>query len=215
MKYNYYDKTYYDWQKKAGVYGGMQDAWKFEHFIKPSDAVLDFGCGGGFLLENIKCKIKYGVDINMTARREAEEKGIRVFSSLDTIPFRQKFDAIISHHTLEHIEDPASVLKTLRKYLKKNGLSIHVVPIDDWRNEKKYNPKDVNKHLYTWTPLLIGNLFAHCGYLVQDTTIVAYQWLPLSRYYYKYIPKYLYYFLCKIWGALIRNREIRIIARPK
>lgn len=207
----YYNNTYFLWQKKAGEYGGMQDVWKFAPFIKKTDMVLDFGCGGGYILEKIHCKKKYGIDINQNARYEAEQKGIVVFERIEEISSSLKFDVIFSHHTLEHVENPAQILKLLRTHLKKGGVSIHVVPVDDWRKEKIYNSNDINKHLYTWTPLLIGNLFIHCGYRIKVITIAPYQWLPLSRYYYGYIPKFLYYSLCHIWGFILNIREVSIV----
>ncbi len=209
---NHYNQKYFSWQKKAGEYGGQQDLWKFKPFIKQSDFVLDFGCGGGYILEKLDCKEKYGIEINETAIKETRRRGISVFKKLSDLPSSVKFDVIISHHTLEHLENPAEILKEMKKYLKKSGVAVHVVPINDWRSEKKYAKNDINKHLYTWTPQLLGNLFTQCGYEVKEISITPYQWLPLSRYYFKYIPKFLYYPLGKFWGALLKIREMRIIA---
>lgn len=209
----HYSQKYYAWQKKAGEYGGTQDLWKFQSYIKKTDTVLDFGCGGGYILSGIQCKKKYGVEINHTAAQVAKEKNITIYTCVTDIPKNLKFDVIISHHALEHLENPVTHLKSLFKHLKKNGLAIHVVPVNDWRVDKKYNPKDINKHLYTWTPLLIGNLFVHCGYKIKDIQLYPYQWLPLSRYYYRYIPKLIYYVLTRLWGGIVSNREIRIIAK--
>jgi len=211
----HYDKRYYNWQRKAGEYGGQQDLWKFTPFVKKGYSVLDFGCGSGHILANLDCRGKYGIEINEGAIKEAKKRGITVFKKLKNLPKDSKFDVIFSHHTLEHIENPTEELKEMKKYLKKDGISVHVVPIDDWRIEKKYDPNDINKHLFTWTPRLLGNLFAHCGYEVKEITMTPYLWLPLSRYYYRYFPKFLYYTLCRSWGALLKNRELRITATLK
>lgn len=37
---------------------------KYTGYISKEDVVFDFGCGGGFLLKNIECKKKIGVEIN-------------------------------------------------------------------------------------------------------------------------------------------------------
>ena len=79
---NYYNKKYFDVQKKAGMYGVQQDIWMYEPFIKNDDKVLDFGCGGGYMLERLNCGSKFGVDINSQARREAEKKRIKVLKAL-------------------------------------------------------------------------------------------------------------------------------------
>lgn len=213
---DHYNKKYYDWQKKSGELGGMLDPWKFEPFVRKNDTVLDFGCGGGYILTRLKCRRRFGVDINPAARKQAEARGIKMYPQVNNIPRNVKFDTVISHHTLEHLENPAEILKELRKRTRKNGYAIHVVPINDWRNDKKYNPKDVNKHLYTWTPLLIGNLFTHCGYKIQKIEIITRAWFPLSIYYYNYIPRFLmpvYNFACWAWAFVLRARQIRIVAR--
>lgn len=209
----HYNKKYFNWQKKAGEYGAEQDLWMYEPFIKKTDTTLDFGCGGGYMLEKIQCRLKYGVDINTEARRTAHTKGIKVFESLSNLPNSLKFDVVISHHTLEHLESPADILVTLKKFLKKKGTLVFVVPIDDWRTEKKYNKKDINKHFYTWTPLLIGNLLNHLEFKVESIKIIERAWLPLSRYYYTYIPQTAYKILSTIWSKLTLSRQIRIVAK--
>lgn len=208
----HYNKKYFDWQKKAGWYGAQQDIWMYESFIKKTDNVLDFGCGGGYMLARLKCKLKYGVDINPLARSEALKNNIHVFENLSQLP-RVKFDIIISHHTLEHLDNPAGVLQNLKNYLKKKGKLICVVPIDDWRIEKKVNIKDINQHLYTWSPLLLGNLFVHCGYKIKNVEIIERAWLPLSRYYYSFVPKLIYNFFSWFWSKVTFSRQIRVVAQ--
>lgn len=208
---NHYDSAYYRWQKKSGELGALIDLWKFQPYIKKNSRVLDFGCGGGYILEKLACKEKYGVEINASAIREARKRGVVIFRDLKHIPKDMRFDVIISHHTLEHLENPAAILKQLHSRMKKNGLSVHVVPVNDWRNDKLYYPGDINKHLYTWTPLLLGNLFVRCGYKVKNIKILTHAWLPLSKYTYRLLPHFLYHFGCKIWSFITRNRQIMII----
>lgn len=208
---NHYDDKYYAWQRKLGRFGGTIDLWKFEKLIKKSDTVLDFGCGGGYILENLKCKSKYGIEINPIAIKETEGKNIKIYRSIAQIPTNLKFDKIISHHALEHTEEPFRIIKDLRKYLSTDGLMIFVVPMDDWRIQKKYNPKDINQHLYAWTPLILGNLFAHAGYKIKEIKIITHAWIPFSDFFYPLLPKFVYLPLCKIWSILTFNRQIRII----
>ncbi|MCL5432850.1 MAG: class I SAM-dependent methyltransferase [Patescibacteria group bacterium] len=216
MKANkHYGKKYYLWQKKMGQLAADTDLWKFEKFINKNDKVLDFGCGGGYILEKLNCKKKYGVEINPVAIEEAKKRNIEIFTKIDDIPFALRFDSIISHHALEHIEDPFIVLKTLKKYLKNKGKMIWVVPIDDWRIQKKYTEDDINQHYFTWTPLILGNLFARAGYKVKDIEIFTHVWIPFSNIFLKIIPKPIYFFLCKIWSAITLNRQMRIIALKK
>ena len=61
-----YNQTYYQWYRKIGNFGGIINKRKFEKYIDRSDTVLDFGCGGGFLLGNLNCAVKHGVEINLS-----------------------------------------------------------------------------------------------------------------------------------------------------
>jgi len=54
----HYDKKYFDWQVSIGEFDGWANLCKFIKYISHDSEVLDFGCGGGFLLKNIKCKKK-------------------------------------------------------------------------------------------------------------------------------------------------------------
>jgi hypothetical protein len=38
--------------------------------------VLHFGCGGGYLLPNIDCQAKLGLEVNPVARAEANNPGV-------------------------------------------------------------------------------------------------------------------------------------------
>jgi len=61
----YYNKKYFSWQSRVGEFGGRANLSKFAKFIRPDHHVIDYGCGGGYLLKNIKCKEKIGIEINI------------------------------------------------------------------------------------------------------------------------------------------------------
>lgn len=46
----HYNEDYFNWQKNIGLFGGWANSTKFEQYITKEDDVLDFGCGGGYLL---------------------------------------------------------------------------------------------------------------------------------------------------------------------
>lgn len=212
---NYYNKKYLAWQKKAGLYGAEQDTGYYRDMIKPTDTVLDFGCGGGYILEALPGKRKYGVDINEAALQLAATKGIKTYTSLSSLPRQTTFDVIITHHTLEHVDNPYEILMLLQKKLKKNGIIIGVLPIDDWRNQKNYRMKDVNNHLYTWTPLLLRNLLVRAGFKIISISLITSAWLPFSRYYYRYTPHFMYRAAAALWSALIRSRQLRFVVTKR
>ena len=52
-----YNKEYFEYQKLIGS-KNKNIAHRFNRFINPNSVVLDFGCGGGYLLDNFNCKNK-------------------------------------------------------------------------------------------------------------------------------------------------------------
>ena len=156
----HYGEKYFQWQKKVGEFGGYANLFKFIKFISPTDDILDFGCGGGFLLRNIQTTgVKGGVEINPYAREEAIENGIKVYASLDEIP-ESSYDIIISNHALEHVDDPLKYIKQMKRIIRPDGRIVIVVPHEV---DSKYNQSDNNMHLFTWSPQNLRNLFLFSG----------------------------------------------------
>ena len=69
MEGSFYDEKYFDWQKDVGAFGGKANQIKFLKYItRDGLKVLDFGCGGGFLISSFEENIeRYGVEINDVA----------------------------------------------------------------------------------------------------------------------------------------------------
>ena len=180
----YYDATYFDWQKTVGSFGGWANAHKFSKTVKPSDTVIDFGCGGGFLLDNLECKNKVGIEVNAAAAESVYGFGIKHFFSpenaLDALG-KGCADVIISNHALEHTLNPLEELKSLRPLLKKGGTIHFVVPCDSIRY--RYNPADINYHLFSWSPQNLGNLFVEAGYTVEYSRALIHKWPPFYRHF--------------------------------
>jgi SAM-dependent methyltransferase len=139
--------------------------------------VLDLGCGGGSLLLNLNCEKKIGVEINPIARTEVEGNGIEVHEDLATVP-EQSVDVAVSNHSLEHFFCPLNTLRELNDKLVERGRLVLCVPVDDWRTQKQFNPEDINHHLYTWTPLLLGNLLTEAGYQIDHIWLYSHAWPP-------------------------------------
>jgi 2-polyprenyl-3-methyl-5-hydroxy-6-metoxy-1,4-benzoquinol methylase len=51
----HYDEKYFDWHSSIGQFGEWANRTKFIEYIENKNAVLDFGCGGGFLLSGQDC----------------------------------------------------------------------------------------------------------------------------------------------------------------
>lgn len=95
----------------------------------PDDAaILDVGCGDGFHLDLLREHGKpgwqlEGVDLDTRAADAAEDRGLLVhrgsIEELDLVPERYDFAILIQ--TIEHVGDPAAVLRAIRRVLRPGG----------------------------------------------------------------------------------------------
>ena len=211
-KCTHYKKDYFDYQKNIGAFGGVANIFKFKEVIRDADNVIDFGCGGGYLLNNIQCKNKIGVDINEIACREARKIGIDVVKNVDDLTDAFA-DVIISNHALEHVYSPIDILKALYSKLKPSGKIVFVVPHQG--PHEKYTLDDINKHLFTWNPLTLGNLFAEAGYKVINVETIQHQWPPNYVELYNKVGEDEFHKICRECAIKNNNYQVRIIATTK
>jgi SAM-dependent methyltransferase len=178
----HYNVEYFKWQSEIGRFGGWANLTKFSKYLRPEMRVLDFGCGGGYLLANINCRDKLGIEVSQTARVEAEHQGIRVVAS--TAAVRDGWaDLIISNHALEHCSHPLRELRQLFPKVIRGGMAVFVVPCESIRYRRRAN--DPNHHLYTWSPMSAANLFAEAGFHVLESKAYIHTWPP------RFIPRLL------------------------
>lgn len=210
---NYYDKNYYKYQKKIGIFGAKANKIKFDKLIKNGQRVLDFGCGGGFLLNEYYNIEKFGVEINEKARDDAEKDGIKCFDSSKKLP-DNFFDLIISNHALEHCKNPFEEIQELYRSLKKNGKICLVVPLDSYKY--KFKKDDINFHLYSWSPMNLGNILKANNFEVISSEPFMHKWFPGYYQVKKFISWKLFHNLCFLYGRINKkSSQIRAIAIKK
>lgn len=207
-------KDYFAFQHQGGLLRGQLNArTKFARFVRPGDTVLDFGCGGGTLLRSLECARRIGVEINPVARAEAQSHGIEVFEMPADVPDGIA-TVVISNHALEHVINPAAALQALRSKLKAGGKLVLVVPIDDWRTQRCYDPKNIDHHLYTWTPRLLGNLLSETGYRVDSVTVLTHAWFPNWPRWIGRLPVGVFDAWCWAYSIYSRRRQLVAVAYP-
>ncbi len=202
---------YLDYQRPMGELAAGLDRWKFEPYARPDAVVVDFGCGTGALLARLPARERIGVEPSAPARTEAEARGLRVVATAGELPDAVA-DVVITNHALEHALAPLDELRELHRLLRSGGLLVAYTPIDDWRAQRRAAAPDPNHHLYTWTPLLMGNLLDEAGFDVRECRVVTRAWPPraelLSR-----LPGPLPGLAGRAWSVLRRRRQVAAVAR--
>lgn len=148
----YYDKAYWEEDKnRQGIMdvkpSNQWDEWlagrldilehfKILEFENPSQIkILEFGCSEGMLLYELK---KRGFDVkgnDVCAIEEISRKELGI--EISPLPIEEfaktgeKFDVIMSYHCVEHLRNPLEVTKNLGECLKKGGVLLMHVPVDD------------------------------------------------------------------------------------
>ncbi|MFC1624234.1 class I SAM-dependent methyltransferase [Candidatus Omnitrophota bacterium] len=101
--------------------------------VKKLDKVFEIACFDGFILKGLSkkgfkvsgCDPSKGADI-------ANDFGIKVhkrnFDSSYFIKRKKSFDIVIFRHFIEHVHDPVSLLRDVKKILNPNGLIIFETP---------------------------------------------------------------------------------------
>jgi SAM-dependent methyltransferase len=209
----HYNSRYFDWQSAVGEFGGWANQSKFSAHISGESRVLDFGCGGGFLLKNLACRKRVGVEVNPSAVETARANGVEVFTRVDDVP-DEYVDVIISNNALEHTLQPLAELKSLHRKLAPGGKIVFVVPCESIAY--RYRPNDVNHHLYSWSPMCIGNLFTEAGFCVIESRSYIHKWPPKYRLIARLGGRPLFDLACRIYGRLERSwYQVRVVAEKR
>ena len=118
----------------------MPDNIRRYEFIKKiipkKSRVLEIGSGHGFFLEIMKINgfDIIGYDISKEKRKYSKKvTDVPVYdiNINEKIPADNKFDIVVLFHTLEHITEPITLLKNIKKLLKPKGKILIEVPNSD------------------------------------------------------------------------------------
>ena len=138
-------------------------------YVRPGDTVIDAACGlgyGSYVIRSLtKCSTITGIDGSAYGVAYANANfacdGATPFvqgilpECLQDIP-ENSVDCVISFETLEHIENPVSLLAEFHRILTPGGRLISSVP-HDWSDETGQDPNPFHIHVYT-RPKFISEL---------------------------------------------------------
>ena len=207
----HYDADYFAWQREWGEFGAWASLPMFASFVRPSDRVVDFGCGGGYLLEALPGAEKIGIEVNPVARDEAASRGLDLRPSPADVPDGWA-DVIVSNHALEHCAHPLGELEALLPKVKPGGRVVFVVPAEAAR--RAYDADDHNRHLYTWSALNLGHLFDEAGFEVEASREIVHRWPPGAQTVARLGGRRLFDAVSTLHGYLRRSTsQVRVVAR--
>lgn len=141
---------------------------------------LDVGCGSGHFLAIVKEVMNadaYGVEPYAYDATFAANNGLTIFNgTLEQAAFpEQFFDVVTLNHVFEHVRDPRSTMRELRRILKPGGQVVIGVPQSNcllyWLFGKAWWQLDVPRHMFVPSSGNLRRLAKEMGF---DVTAVRY-----------------------------------------
>lgn len=111
----------------------FDERWRVIQRVNPHvDKLLDVGCGYGFFLAHMKNRISQadGLELDdQVAAFAREQYGLRVDTcTIEAFDSAQRYDCIVMCDVLEHLLEPANVLKRCHALLQPGGVLFVQVP---------------------------------------------------------------------------------------
>tara|TARA_Y100000588_G_scaffold144439_1_gene158397 strand:- start:847 stop:1572 length:726 start_codon:yes stop_codon:yes gene_type:complete len=106
-------------------------------------AVLDIGCGPGWLLSQLDSRWeRYGIEPSKQAASVAEKYASIFEGTLEDFVFRKNaFDLVVAYHVIEHIRDPLAAIKSIHQLLRPGGTLIVGTPDFDSGCARRFGSK--------------------------------------------------------------------------
>ena len=154
--------------------------------------LLEIGCGGGYYLAVMRMLgwTVSGIEPDpVAAEVAAKVAGCPVhIGTIDDAPFDPgSFDAIVSHHVIEHVYDPRAFVSSAARLLAKDGLMVVQTPNFESLGHKLFGADlfslDPPRHLCLFTPASLRGLFENSGLFrnVRTTTPTAASRMAIQR----------------------------------
>ena len=201
-------------QRAASPVSAAIDIEYFKPYLTQTDRVLDFGCGTGGIVGELARIVGRadGLEVNQASADLARKTGCTIFDRLEQLPEAPMYDVIVTNHCLEHVRDVCTTLEILRCHLRKGGLLIAKLPIDDFRHphQRRYASNDIDHHLSTWTPRLFANVLFESGYSVLECRVLTQAWhsivFPFAR---TKVAKSIFWLV----AVLLKRRQLFAVAQ--
>ena len=158
---------------------------KIVSLVPPATRVLEFGCATGYMSKVLKDRLGctvVGVEIDPEAAALAEQHAERVIvGDAEKIDYAaelagEEFDVVLFADVLEHLKEPADVLRRVRPLVAENGVVVASIPniahasvrLALLGGEFRYREWGLldDTHLRFFTRASIQDLFEETGYVI-------------------------------------------------
>jgi 2-polyprenyl-3-methyl-5-hydroxy-6-metoxy-1,4-benzoquinol methylase len=148
------------------------------HANRPGTA-LDCGCGQGLLLHGLRERGWNVVGTELTDEAARFARSVLSLNVLvgDLSDLQLKdgaYDVIILRHVLEHVDDPAGVLREARRRLRNGGLVLVAVPnfgsVEAGVWKRHWFHLDVPRHVTHFTPTTLRRLLEEAQFRCEDSS---------------------------------------------
>tara|TARA_B100000029_G_scaffold478479_1_gene524620 strand:+ start:11074 stop:11763 length:690 start_codon:yes stop_codon:yes gene_type:complete len=131
-----FDNNAFEWWNKKGPYrvlhklNPLRVKYISDRCSIKGSKILDIGCGGGLLAEELAKKgaIVTAIDASKKtidiAKKHAKENNLKInykCASVDDLQEKQKYDCIVCFELIEHVPNPEKLLKKIIILSKKNS----------------------------------------------------------------------------------------------
>jgi SAM-dependent methyltransferase len=144
----------------------------FSRWIKPSDTILDLGCGYGEFINNAKATKKYGMDLNPSSKSQLEDD-VEFFEQDCSLPWplpENSLDVVFTSNFFEHLPTKHVLQSTLVeafRCLKPNGRLIALGPNIKYLEGEYW---DFFDHYLPLTEMSLAELLSLSGFRVEQST---------------------------------------------
>ncbi|MBS0150366.1 MAG: methyltransferase domain-containing protein [Nitrospira sp.] len=162
-------------KKEADFISAYHQQFEVIETVAQKGSLLEIGSACGYFLETARQRAwnPYGVELSTGGANYCEQRfGIKVFNGdvLDAGLPANFFDLVVTIHTLEHVYNPATLVKECGRITKPGGIFIVEVPyIPDENDRSAVNPADLPAHLSLFTKRTLGDVLVRYGFTVIRT----------------------------------------------
>ncbi len=176
----YYDEEYYGqgkqkfrtWIEVPRLFFARQRVRRVQRFLPHNGRALDIGCGQGTFLNLLKREgwEVFGTELSEKQANRAIEAGLSVWmGDLREDHFPSAFlDLVTLWEVIEHLPQPAEVIRRIRPMLKKRGIVAISTPNPEGLQARVFRENwfalDIPRHLYLFSPKTLEQLMAQEGF---------------------------------------------------